>query len=105
ATPPSRCLAVLAAIRAGGVDAGFTVQQDGQRDWPARDRFPFHILAWTLESAGRDDDAVALCQWTAAAWPQAAFALSCLGEAYWKAGRHEEALATLLEADAKEPGE
>src|SRR5262249_45940464 len=60
---------------------------------------------WTLESAGRTDDALKLCQWTAATFPDSATAIACLGEAYYECGRFEEALPILLEADEKEHGE
>jgi transcriptional regulator GlxA family with amidase domain len=111
---PSHHLAIFETLRARGADAAHA----HYREWlanaprsassllnPDRERFGFHILAWTLEDAGRHDDATALCEWTAAAFPHSAYALACLGEQYFHCGRFEEALGTLLEADERGSGE
>jgi hypothetical protein len=113
ATPPSHQIAILHTVLEHGADAALAEYQTWlmkRRNEPTpfdrgRDRFGFHILGWTLEGAGRVDDAAALCEWTAAAFPDSALALACLGEAYYLQGRFEEALATLIAADAKEHGE
>jgi putative intracellular protease/amidase len=112
--PPTHHLRVVCTLLERGAAAAHAEYDDwvahGPRDRPGpfdpeRDRFPFHILAWTLAGAGRHEDATTLCQWTVDQFPKSAFALSCLGEEYFESDRVDEALATLLEADALEPGE
>ena len=106
---PSRRKIVFDVIVKDGVDAGLKRYRElvltassrpTELGAPAQpsDENSFRFMAWNLQNAGRTKEAVKLCEFSAAAFPESAMARACLGQAYGADGRSQDAMSELFKA-------
>lgn len=106
---PSRRKIIYDVILKDGVDAGLKryrelIQTTSSRPTESAgsgqpgDENLFRFMAGNLLSAGRTKEAVKLCEFSAAAFPDSAMARACVGQAYAAEGRPQQAMAELFKA-------